>query len=363
MEKKRIHYIDVIEAVSMFAICFTHYSELLKPNYFDNFIDMFCFMGVSCFFMANGALLLNKENFDIKNHFRKTAMIFLVLLVWEAISLIYFSFLYKRNMSEYALFDVFSYFLGDLRWGLPTGHFWFIRALISIYIIFPLLKKCFDENPKLLLILIGAIIIGKFIPSDFNHVQVFLLRKNKNYVYFNLYVMTEYVPFGKYMEHLVYFLLGGFLHKLFYIEKRNIVSYQDIVIKTASVLGILYGGGYIYILKGISTGFKGNKFTQFGNGFASLGTLLLSISCFMLALSFCYKENFLMKVTQVVSKNTLGIFYIHCILLSATSYYLHPFIPCRGVHINGIKALIVLFLSLFITLIIRRIPLIKRIVQ
>lgn len=242
MDRKRILYIDAIEAISMFAVCFIHYAELLKPTYFDNFIDMFSFFGVACFFMANGALLLNKKDFDIKQHLKKMLHIFIVLFVWELISLIFFSVLYNKKMFTYKTADLISYFLGDIRWVLPTGHFWYIRALLSIYLLFPILKKCFDEAPRLLVIICISILLGRFIPCELSHIQDYLLRKDSNYIYISLNKITEYLPFGSYSEHLVYFILGGFLHKFFYL-KHTTILHNNFLNRIMYVLFICIGGG------------------------------------------------------------------------------------------------------------------------
>lgn len=46
---ERCIYLDVVKSVAMYLICFIHY-VMLKPTILDNFVDMFCFAGVGCFF-------------------------------------------------------------------------------------------------------------------------------------------------------------------------------------------------------------------------------------------------------------------------------------------------------------------------
>lgn len=142
--KQRIIYLDILKVIAIFLICFMHY-VLLNPTWFDNFVDMFCFAGVSLFFLVNGALLFNKP-FDLKKHYKKIINMILVLLAWEIISAIYFTIMYRKDYMNYNVQDIISYLIGGVRWELPTGHFWFIIALISIYILFPLLKIVYD-NP------------------------------------------------------------------------------------------------------------------------------------------------------------------------------------------------------------------------
>lgn len=134
--KERIVYLDRLKAAAIFFICCIHY-VMLKPSYFDNFIDMFMYNGVAVFFMVHGALLLNQK-YAADKHKKRTIKMLAVLLAWETISLVYFSVLYGRNMSGFTWQDILSYFFGCIRWELPTGHFWFVAACISIYILFPM---------------------------------------------------------------------------------------------------------------------------------------------------------------------------------------------------------------------------------
>lgn len=353
--KNRVVYLDILKAISIFLICFIHY-VMLKPTWFDNFVDMFCFAGVSVFFLVNGALLLNKP-LNIKKHYKKMFSMVMILIIWEIISLIYFSILYKTNYQSYSIQDLVSYIFGCIRWVLPTGHFWFIIALTSIYILFPLLKIVYDtkDGKRILLYVVAFIILLDFIPNDINYIQNYILRNiNENYILIEVSKLKDYLPFGTYSNVLVYFILGGILHNHFYIQ-NNRIKYNRLI----SILMILAGWIYIYIMKGITTGFLGDNFTSLGNGYSCIGTVLLSTGVFLFFINYAKQEN---RIISTISDNTLGIYYIHCLYLSIVSVYIYPLIDSRGVIINFLKAIIILTLSLVTTIIMKKIPFLKKIV-
>lgn len=208
MEKK-IVYIDRLKTLAIFLICFIHY-VMLKPSCLDNFIDMFCFSGVAVFFMVNGALLLNK-NFSNLKHVKRMIKMLIGLLFWEIVSLVYFVILYGRNFKEFYVSDIISYLFGCIRWVLPTGHFWFVISLISIYILFPMIKSLYDmpDGKKRLLQIIILIVLLEFIPNDIDRIQNYILQKSE-YPAIEFSMLDAYLPFGKYGFAFVYFVWGGY---------------------------------------------------------------------------------------------------------------------------------------------------------
>lgn len=185
---------------------------LLNPNVFDNFKDMLSYAGVPLFFMVNGALLFNSQ-FDLKKHIKKTISLIIVLLILGIISLLVFFRIYKFNYSIINITDLCSYLLGNYKFSIPTGHFWFIIALVSLYIIFPLLKICYDStySKPIMSFIIISILILHFIPSDLVTLQFYLSHSLK-IPNVDIAILSDYSPFGKYGYVIVYFLLGGILH-------------------------------------------------------------------------------------------------------------------------------------------------------
>lgn len=95
------------------------------------------------------------------------------------------------------------------------------------------------------------------------------------------------------------------------------------------------------------------------NGYDSIFTLANVLCIFILCLNY-RSNNYL--ITQV-SMNTLGIYFIHLLIISlAKPYFSKMHIPCN-IFINILYTLSVLYLSLGLTLCLKKIPLLKKLVE
>ena len=74
------------------------------------------------------------------------------------------------------------------------------------------------------------------------------------------------------------------------------------------------------------------------------------------------KNKYLSKVFTEIGSSTLGIYYIHIPILTLFSIYLYRYIYFKGVFINTIKSILVILISYVIIRIIRKIPILKKIV-
>ena len=163
---KRFLYLDVMKTLAMFLVCAIHY-PLLQESRMNNFIQMYCYTGVALFFMVNGALLLNAQNYSDKRHIKRIIKICIQLLMWEVISITFFFALYKPNIEGISLAELLSYLTGDIIRGMPTGHFWFMRTLIGIYIVYPMIKSLWNSNSLYFDLLCISVIVLVFLPHDY----------------------------------------------------------------------------------------------------------------------------------------------------------------------------------------------------
>ena len=56
-----IQYLNIIKFISIFLVVFCHVTLLKNNGYMDNLTMLFCWAGVPCFFLVNGALLFRKD--------------------------------------------------------------------------------------------------------------------------------------------------------------------------------------------------------------------------------------------------------------------------------------------------------------
>lgn len=100
-------------------------------------------------------------------------------------------------------------------------HLWFMDALLSIYIMFPILKFIYDKDNeyKILKYIIINLIIFSVIPLTFQ-ILVNIIEYKYGTTINLLAPLNNINPFGKYAYSLLYFSIGGILSKL--INKKEI---------------------------------------------------------------------------------------------------------------------------------------------
>ena len=147
-ETKRITSLDLVKSLAIFFVCFYHYNNfdinILGDKEFTKYLAYFikgvAGCGVPLFFMANGAILLNK-NLDIKKHLKKTVKITILTGIWGILTLLILMPIKGEYMSISEI--VKSLITMKMGW---INHLWFLPALVCIYIIFPIIKSAYDSN-------------------------------------------------------------------------------------------------------------------------------------------------------------------------------------------------------------------------
>ena len=308
-------------------------------------------MGVPLFFMVNGGILLNR-NYVLKNHVIKIAIFFILLIIWASITLLLESPKYGDHYSIKEFITVI-YKLKERR----IAHLWFLKALIYVYLLFPIIKALFDKNDKELLIYLLAISLLFCFGSTFLNTLVIIL----GYLYKGHSMMIQthsyFVwinPFSAdYPFTLTYFIIGGLLAK--YIDKIHLKRRLLVIIIILALLLLFFYG----IIKFRTTGIY---FDTVWSGYDSIMILISSIAAFIICAKTTINNNRIKKCISLIGSNTLGIYFIHCIISVWISQYFLLFMK-NFLFFNILYTLLVLIISLFITLIIRRIPFVKRLVE
>lgn len=166
MQKRIVGY-DIMKSLSIYLVVLIHfgfYVPVTGDTLVNNFVLILTNVGVPLFFMVNGALLFPRS-LDIKRHYIKTARIIALTLSWKVISAFIMGCIVHRNPFHLGKAAFVHYLLfGNLE-GFDLGHFWFMNVLIMLYLIFPILKICFDsemgrEALRCLLVIILCFTVG-----------------------------------------------------------------------------------------------------------------------------------------------------------------------------------------------------------
>ena len=356
--KKRLLHIDLLESIAIFFVILYHSTiynyDIIKNNslfnyflYFGRAILSTC---VPLFFFTNGYLLFNKE-FDLKKHIKKIIRLIILIIIWAFILII----LYMKIEGEQLRIKtiLMSILTLDVKWSMNL--FWFLGALISIYIIFPCLKKNYDFDKKsfVFFTIVCAFLSFGFVFGN----QIILLIGtiiHHDIPSLNFPLLTIFNPFrGSYGYSFVYFCIGGLMYeyesKILTISKikRNIVSIIGIMVCTT----LLFFLGVFYTKK-----INGVIWDVVWNGYDSIFTFFNVIFIYVLCLNYNNNNYFIKNI----SCNSLGIFFIHELIIRLTQPWLKKQYYLCNLPFNVIYAFLILVVCNIICLILRKLPLLKK---
>ena len=140
---------DIAKVFAMFQVVYIHFA--FYTNGFSNtcLSRAVTSLTVSCvplFIAVNGAILFNRP-FNSEKHWLRIRRYLFLLFVWRAIDIAVYRFLGAPRLS---VSETFALWVSGDADGYLLGHFWFLYALIGLYLLFPLLKLAWDENREAL---------------------------------------------------------------------------------------------------------------------------------------------------------------------------------------------------------------------
>ncbi len=358
-KSNRLVHIDLLESVAIFFVISYHATQysfdfLNNGSVVDYLLYFFRTILSTCvpiFFFANGYLLLNKS-FDLTKHTKKILHLSLLVFIWSFVLMMLYLLIAGEELSLNAI--VAPILNMENQWGMNL--FWYIGALICIYILFPLLKLAFDKEKKLFYfftIICALLTFGyKFINETILLLSPFTnLFENG----IGLPVLTMFNPFrGSYGYSFVYFCVGGILGE----NKDKILSISKNKRNTISVFGILLSCFCLFVMGVLhSIYIKKDVWDIVWNGYDSVFTFFNVIFIYVLCLNF-NKEN---RFISCISMNTLGIYILHGLLIRLTKGIFEIDALCN-LPFNLVYSLAILCLSLLISVCMKKIPVLKRLV-
>ncbi|MCI8326162.1 MAG: acyltransferase [Lachnospiraceae bacterium] len=305
--------------------------------------------------MVNGALLLNRE-FDLKRHLSKMIHIFLVFCCWKFLMVFLCEIFFHEPLCPWTIPEFLNYMAGYQTSYHPTEAFWFFPALLQIYLMLPIVKKIYDLEKKEYIKYVCALLFCvSFLPRTLD--QIFEIAGLQ---ILDVTIVDFYNPFGTYSNHLLYFILGGLLHKKYYVEKEK----DGAIVKTC-ILAILINGGLLWMIKGCSTGFTGERYNGIP-GYSMIPTLFLSCAIFLLFLRSDHSKERGTKCKQLitaVADHTLSIYILHLLLGRIAVSLWYGKILYRNVVINGLKCVVLITASFLVGKIMRKIPVVDKLTK
>lgn len=360
-EKKRIDSFDILKTIAIFLVVFCHY-VILSDTVAENFAMTICFIGVPIFFMVNGALLMRKS-FNLKQHLFKTFSVYTIATIWRVLYLVIDA---TKNDAFGSLIDLkqetlsYIFFWSNSSITSP-GHMWFMESLLAIYLIFPLLHLCYKsekQGRQSLSLLLIVLFVGIMCKTEFN-IAINVINKlfSTNFV-ISANPITDFLPYSQ-GTAIFYFVLGSLLtQKLNGYENSPKIN---ITLKHRIILFIIFIASWVLMIwtKSLIDGTWNWTGALYGNGYQRIPTLLASVSLFVALYDITLKNTMVRKFFKTLSSYTLGIYYLHWIILP----FITPFFNTNGLWQNTLKTLIAIAISSVTIFALSYVPIIRKLVK
>jgi surface polysaccharide O-acyltransferase-like enzyme len=259
--------------------------------------------------------------------------------------------------NSYSLKDFFQAWF-FLKQGI-SNHLWFLQALISVYLLFPIIKEIYDIPERKLLKLFCFIVFAfsfgnLFLNSLLNLVEFVLglnLLKNDSFNFF-----PTINPFGNYYYTFFYFIAGGILSERVTNNKIN-VSIRVLLVSFFTALFVLFLYGVIM------TASNNLVYDTVWNGYYSIMTLIMSVSTFLFFSKLTYENKKINHSLVIIGSNTLGIYLVHRFVGHVTLPYFRSLILSNSLVSNILYDFLLVLSSLLIVFILKQLPLLRKTVD
>ena len=370
--KKRVVGYDIIKSMAMFFVVMLHYSfytRFYSSGLAGTAVTVLCVVCVPLFFAVNGALLLPRK-MDEAKHYRKTLNIVIVVTIWRLLAAAFFVFV--DGSHPVTLKDLVLFLLGGGFGDYPTGYFWFMNALIAVYLVLPVMKMAFDSERKLAFNALLAVLAGFTVGKDSLKLVLQMLGTATNHDFASiLNALDEFYIFGSYGYVLLYFLIGGMIGR--YLKQKQTGELDadvhhplfDISWGEASA-GIVVCYALTLLIQRYQHATHGTNLTV-ENGYWLLPSFVATI-LILLVLGRVNIQGIWAKVFQVIGMNTFGVYMLHLVgLVLLSRLQALPWLQFMG-NLNSVAVTVmnvvlcgcVFAICLAVSVLFRKIPYINR---
>ncbi len=307
-----------------------------------NFYDTLFRPAVPLFIMISGSLFLRKEQIDLKRLWCKNILhLFLIYIVWVVFYAVMNNGIHKAFADPLLVWE-------EISGPNPQYHLWYLRTLINLYAIAPLLwllVRTFDQKHiRYYIILFFIFGILRHTVIDLPFVPKWIIEQ------INLFVDMDLVGYAG------YFIMGWYL-SIPETEKRFSVGKLRIVY----LITLLLAAG---LNQWIAV--AGNWPTQALYGNFSLPVAVETVCIFLLVryrfAAFSLKPT-ADKVFLRISESTLFIYLIHPFVIRRLQIYLNLYTTNYNVLISvPLVVILVFIISSICGMVLKQIPLLRKII-
>lgn len=341
-KNKKINYISVLSVISTIAVVILHTNEFWifsKEKYWftANLIECLFYFAVPVFFMITGITLIDyRDRYDTKEFWkRRIKKTVIPFLCWSIINLLYFTF-FKKSFSifEFNRTQLFNAIMESK----GIGIYWFFIQLFCVYLCIPLFagvqKNARKEVFTYLLIVCGI----------FNFILPLL-----NDVFDQNLVLPITVQVGS--GYLLYIIIGYLLHT----TKLN--KWAEICIY---ILGL--GGVLLHIFGTYNLSMQSGTIIGTYKGYNNIPCILYSSAIFLLIKNICAKIKSIsfFEIINKFKKYSFAIYLVHWFVIDVIAVLFN--LKKTVIWYRLGMPIIVIPICIFITDVLRKIPIIKHVV-
>jgi len=295
MEKKRNLNLDLIKVISCFAVVGLHTLKC-DVSVLNSVFYYLCGFAIPVFFMSSGYILVNRDAISGQHIFKKIINILLVVAIWniiiESAKLTYHLLIKKQTVS---LLDIISAVFGSLIQKGIMFHFWYLGALMIVYIfIWFVFKINLNKKPMI----IWSISVGISVI-----LQLLTYLRGES-------LQKEVIQTFRQWTFIQYFMLGGMIPSIMpKIQKINIRLH-------GVILTVFCGVIPVYQLTMISR--VGDPHAEFF--YDDVITIIWSGLLFTFLMRLCINE----KAEKIISSLVpliMGVYIIHVLVIKAIVHF------------------------------------------
>jgi surface polysaccharide O-acyltransferase-like enzyme len=324
---QRIAGYDLAKTLSMILVILLHASFYTSewPNNaaWDLLLapDAIC---IPLFFVVNGALLLPRP-LNKEKHVRKLVVMVVIMELWKLLIALFF--VWANPPHPFTGKEFVGYMLGGVLGGNPTGHFWFINALIAVYLIYPLIKCAYDLSYdfafKWMIVVLGWFCV--IIPTLAYLLNLLTVVSNRDFSSL-LSGISEYDIFGRYGYALFYFMVGGL-----FLSKRAKEQFELVRSRTRKsftipslVVIVVICFGFNYGINRFGRAVNGTRYEAlaFPNGYQMLTTCVAALLLFVLLMPVRVSGKF-SRLLTILGSSTFGVYMLHVPMLVLADKFEH----------------------------------------
>ena len=353
-QKERLIWVEILRILACIAVITIHVVSLPYKNTdiseFNwkvyNFFKSISEFGVPVFLMFSGTFMLQKD-IPIERIFKKyIKRITIAFLFWSMAYTVLEAYSNFRSYGSFPIEHAVEYFINGL------AHFWYIYALIALYLITPFLRKIVTDTKLTVYFLALTFIFSFVFPRTINLLEYCNIWQN-------FFLADE---------------LSWILNKFNYLSVLQIVFYyvSGYFLSNAKISGkagyIIYCSGALsVVLKVLLTDILSSQKGELVGlliGRNTITTAFFAVSVYIFGKNILSKINFSEKSRKIIlslSTSTFSIYLMHIFVMICVHAVFgldaYSFISVLSVPLT-VTAIFVI--SYIVTLIIRKIPFLNK---